>query len=166
VPGFRAQPTRACRRFGRQAYEIDSHAEKRSRLRMKTRPPPKSSPPLPVHRPAEGSVFPMQQLSHAAMGIAGPADQGRFGSEVIKNDGGAVAPRSRETSGHRMRSARSSYIEPFGGLSGSRSRGPGSSDNYPVQAKRPRPTDAASSNLVVTEYALPRGGEREVTCWW
>ncbi len=26
---------------------------------------------------------------------------------------------------------------------------------------RPRPTDAASTNLVVTEYDLPRGGERD-----
>ncbi|MEA2990044.1 MAG: hypothetical protein QOG83_2755, partial [Alphaproteobacteria bacterium] len=40
-------------------------------------------------------------------------------------------------------------------------RGPGSSDKIPFQ-QRPRPTDAASTNLVVTEYALPRGGEREL----
>src|SRR5207237_361868 len=40
-------------------------------------------------------------------------------------------------------------------------RGPGSSDTIPFK-QRPRPTDAASSNLVVTEYALPRGGEREL----
>ena len=40
-------------------------------------------------------------------------------------------------------------------------RGPDSSDNIPFQ-RRPRPTDAASTNLVVTEYALPRGGEREL----
>jgi streptogramin lyase len=38
-------------------------------------------------------------------------------------------------------------------------RGPGSSDKIPF-TQRPRPTDAASTNLVVTEYALPRGGER------
>ena len=40
-------------------------------------------------------------------------------------------------------------------------RGPGSSDKIPFK-QRPRPTDAASTNLVVTEYALPRGGEREL----
>ncbi len=40
-------------------------------------------------------------------------------------------------------------------------RGPDSSDNVPF-TPRPRPTDAASTNLVVTEYALPRGGEREL----
>jgi streptogramin lyase len=40
-------------------------------------------------------------------------------------------------------------------------RGPDSSDNIPFR-QRPRPTDAASTNLVVTEYALPRGGEREL----
>jgi len=40
-------------------------------------------------------------------------------------------------------------------------RGPGSSDQIPFK-QRPRPTDAASTNLVVTEYALPRGGEREL----
>jgi streptogramin lyase len=40
-------------------------------------------------------------------------------------------------------------------------RGPGSSDKIPFK-QRPRPTDAASTNLVVTEYAIPRGGEREL----
>jgi streptogramin lyase len=40
-------------------------------------------------------------------------------------------------------------------------RGPGSSDNIPFK-QRPRPTDAASTNIVVTEYALPRGGAREL----
>ena len=40
-------------------------------------------------------------------------------------------------------------------------RGPDSSDNVPFK-QRPRPTDAASTNIVVTEYALPRGGEREL----
>jgi streptogramin lyase len=40
-------------------------------------------------------------------------------------------------------------------------RGPGSSDNIPFK-QRPRPTDAASTNIVVTEYALPRGGQREL----
>ena len=40
-------------------------------------------------------------------------------------------------------------------------RGPDSSDDIPFK-QRPRPTDAASSNIVVTEYALPRGGAREL----
>jgi streptogramin lyase len=40
-------------------------------------------------------------------------------------------------------------------------RGPGSSDAIPFK-QRPRPTDAASTGLVVTEYALPRGGAREL----
>jgi streptogramin lyase len=40
-------------------------------------------------------------------------------------------------------------------------RGPDSSDKIPFK-QRPRPTDPASTNVVVTEYALPRGGEREL----
>ena len=40
-------------------------------------------------------------------------------------------------------------------------RGPESSDNIPFK-QRPRPTDEASTKLVVTEYALPRGGKREL----
>jgi streptogramin lyase len=40
-------------------------------------------------------------------------------------------------------------------------RGPGSSDIIPFK-QRPRPTDAASTGLVVTEYAIPRGGAREL----
>jgi len=40
-------------------------------------------------------------------------------------------------------------------------RGPDSPDKVPFK-QRPRPTDPASTNIVVTEYALPRGGEREL----
>jgi streptogramin lyase len=40
-------------------------------------------------------------------------------------------------------------------------RGPGSSDTIPFK-QRPRPTESRSTNLVVTEYALPRGGERQL----
>jgi streptogramin lyase len=40
-------------------------------------------------------------------------------------------------------------------------RGPGSSDIIPFK-QRPRPTDVAATNLVVTEYDLPRGGQREL----
>jgi streptogramin lyase len=52
------------------------------------------------------------------------------------------------------------FIEPLADYLAS-IRGPNSSDNVPFK-QRPRPTDAASTNIVVTEYALPRGGEREV----
>jgi len=40
-------------------------------------------------------------------------------------------------------------------------RGPGSSDVIPFK-QRPRPTIAAATNLVVTEYGLPRGGAHEL----
>jgi streptogramin lyase len=40
-------------------------------------------------------------------------------------------------------------------------RGPDSADTVPFK-QRPRPTDPASTNLVVTEYALPRGGQHEL----
>jgi streptogramin lyase len=52
------------------------------------------------------------------------------------------------------------YIEPLAEYLAS-VRGPNSSDAVPFK-QRPRPTDAASTNIVVTEYALPRGGERDV----
>jgi streptogramin lyase len=52
------------------------------------------------------------------------------------------------------------FIEPLAEYLAS-IRGPDSSDNIPFR-QRPRPTDAAATNLVVTEYALPRGGEREL----
>ena len=39
-------------------------------------------------------------------------------------------------------------------------RGPGSSDQLPFQL-RPRPTNEASTGIVVTEYDIPRGGHRE-----
>ena len=39
-------------------------------------------------------------------------------------------------------------------------RGPGSSDQLPFQL-RPRPTSEASTGIVVTEYDIPRGGQRE-----
>jgi streptogramin lyase len=52
------------------------------------------------------------------------------------------------------------FIEPLAEYLAS-IRGPDSSDKIPFK-QRPRPTDAASTNLVVTEYALPRGGQREL----
>jgi virginiamycin B lyase len=50
------------------------------------------------------------------------------------------------------------FIEPVADYLAS-IRGPDSSADIPFK-QRPRPTDAAATNLVVTEYALPRGGER------
>jgi len=52
------------------------------------------------------------------------------------------------------------YIEPLADYLAS-IRGPGSSDQIPFRL-RPRPTGEASTRLVVTEYDLPRGGEREL----
>jgi streptogramin lyase len=52
------------------------------------------------------------------------------------------------------------FIEPLAEYLAS-IRGPNSSDKVPFKP-RPRPTDEASTNLVVTEYDLPRGGQREV----
>ena len=52
------------------------------------------------------------------------------------------------------------FIEPLAEYLAS-IRGPGSSDAIPFKL-RPRPTDAASTSLVVTEYDVPRGGAREL----
>jgi virginiamycin B lyase len=52
------------------------------------------------------------------------------------------------------------YVEPLAEYLAS-IRGPGSSDRIPF-TPRPRPTDEASTNLVVTEYDVPRGGQREL----
>lgn len=51
------------------------------------------------------------------------------------------------------------FIEPLAEYLAS-IRGPGSSEDIPFQL-RPRPTDEASTRLVVTEYDLPRGGSHE-----
>ncbi len=51
------------------------------------------------------------------------------------------------------------FIEPLAEYLAS-IRGPGS-DKVPFK-QRPRPTNAESTNLVVTEYDLPRGGQRDV----
>ena len=56
--------------------------------------------------------------------------------------------------------AQQQFIEPLAEYL-TQIRGPGSSDVIPFK-QRPRPTDASSTNLVVTEYALPRGGQREL----
>jgi streptogramin lyase len=52
------------------------------------------------------------------------------------------------------------FIEPLAEYLAS-IRGPGSSGKIPFTL-RPRPTDAASTSLVVTEYDVPRGGAREL----
>ncbi len=52
------------------------------------------------------------------------------------------------------------YIEPLADYLAS-IRGPGSSSEIPFQL-RPRPTSAASTRLVVTEYDIPRGGQFEL----
>jgi virginiamycin B lyase len=52
------------------------------------------------------------------------------------------------------------YVEPLAEYL-AQIRGPGSSDSIPFKP-RPRPTDEASTNLVITEYDVPRGGVREL----
>ena len=52
------------------------------------------------------------------------------------------------------------YIEPLADYLAS-IRGPGSSNEIPFKL-RPRPTSAASTRLVVTEYDIPRGGHFEL----
>jgi streptogramin lyase len=53
------------------------------------------------------------------------------------------------------------FIEPLAEYLAS-VRGPDSTDKPVPFKQRPRPVDAASTNIVVTEYALPRGGARDV----
>jgi streptogramin lyase len=77
--------------------------------------------------------------------------------EIIKKMAGRAA--DRDTPGTYAFSQRQ-FIEPLADYLVS-IRGPGSSDVIPFK-QRPRPTDTASTNLVVTEYALPRGGAREL----
>src|SRR5215471_1768427 len=76
---------------------------------------------------------------------------------IRKMEGGNTA--DRETPG-TYAFGQKQFVEPLAEYLTS-IRGPDSSDNVPFK-RRPRPTDAASTNLVVTEYALPRGGEREL----
>jgi streptogramin lyase len=77
--------------------------------------------------------------------------------EIIKKMAGRAA--ERDTPGTYAFSQRQ-FIEPLADYLVS-IRGPGSSDIIPFK-QRPRPTEAAATNLVVTEYALPRGGDREL----
>ena len=77
--------------------------------------------------------------------------------EIVKKMAGRAA--ERDTPGTYAFSQKQ-FIEPLADYLVS-IRGPGSSDKIPFK-QRPRPTDAASTGLVVTEYALPRGGAREL----
>jgi len=78
-------------------------------------------------------------------------------AKVIKKMAGRAA--NNETPGTYAFSQKQ-FIEPLAEYLAS-IRGPNSSDKVPFKV-RPRPTDEASTNLVVTEYDLPRGGQREV----
>jgi len=76
---------------------------------------------------------------------------------VVKKMAGRAA--ERETPG-TYAFGQKQFIEPLAEYLTS-IRGPESSDDIPFK-QRPRPTDAASTNIVVTEYAIPRGGAREL----
>jgi streptogramin lyase len=77
--------------------------------------------------------------------------------EIVKKMAGRAV--ERDTPGTYAFSQKQ-FVEPLADYLVS-IRGPGSSDVIPFK-QRPRPTDAASTSLVVTEYALPRGGAREL----
>jgi streptogramin lyase len=77
--------------------------------------------------------------------------------EIVKKMAGRAV--ERDTPGTYAFSQKQ-FVEPLADYLVS-IRGPGSSDIIPFK-QRPRPTDAASTGLVVTEYALPRGGAREL----
>ena len=77
--------------------------------------------------------------------------------EIVKKMAGRAA--EREAPG-TYEFSQKQFIEPLAEYLAS-IRGPDSSDKIPFK-QRPRPTDAASTNLVVTEYAIPRGGAREL----
>jgi len=66
---------------------------------------------------------------------------------------------SRETPGTRA-FGQKKYVEPLADYLTS-IRGPGSSNQLPFEL-RPRPTAAASTRLVITEYDIPRGGQRDL----
>jgi streptogramin lyase len=65
----------------------------------------------------------------------------------------------RETPGTRA-FGQKQYIEPLADYL-ALIRGPGSSNEIPFKL-RPRPTSEAATRLVVTEYDIPRGGQREL----
>jgi hypothetical protein len=80
-------------------------------------------------------------------------------TQIIRRMAGERAV-SRETPGTRA-FGQKKYVEPLAEYLAS-VRGPGSSDQIPFQL-RPRPTSEAATRLVVTEYDIPRGGNRDLS---
>jgi len=114
---------------------------------MKTRPPGNHCRPSGTDQ--QKVLFSqLQQLPHTAMGAAGWTYEGRLGQGHQKMAGNA-AERTRLAPMRSVRPSSSSLwrlsgLDPWTRLL----------RQYPFK-QRPRPIDAASSNLVVTEYALP-----------
>ena len=80
-------------------------------------------------------------------------------TEIIRRMAGERAV-SRETPGTRA-FGQKKYVEPLADYLAA-IRGPGSSNELPFKL-RPRPTAAASTRLVVTEYDIPRAGQRDLS---
>jgi len=79
-------------------------------------------------------------------------------TEIIRRMAGERAI-TRETPGTRA-FGQKKYVEPLADYLAS-IRGPGSSNELPFKL-RPRPTTAASTGLVITEYDIPRAGQRDL----
>jgi virginiamycin B lyase len=79
-------------------------------------------------------------------------------TEIIRRMAGERAI-TRETPGTRA-FGQKKYVEPLADYLAS-IRGPGSSNELPFKL-RPRPTAAASTRLVITEYDIPRAGQRDL----
>ena len=123
---------------------------------MKTRPPRRSSPAFPAPT-SRRCCSPSAAIATRCNGRCRPRAPRKAGSRSSRR--WRAAPPSATRPGTYAFSQKQ-FIEPLADYLVS-IRGPGSSDDIPFK-QRPRPTDAASTNLVVTEYALPRGGEREL----
>jgi hypothetical protein len=80
-------------------------------------------------------------------------------TEIIRRMAGERAI-TRETPGTRA-FGQKKYVEPLADYLAS-IRGPGSSNQLPFTL-RPRPTGAASTRLVITEYDIPRAGQRDLS---
>jgi streptogramin lyase len=79
--------------------------------------------------------------------------------EIIKRMAGERAV-SRETPGTRA-FGQKKYVEPLAEYLAS-IRGPGATGQIPFRL-RPRPSGDAAAKLVVTEYGIPRAGQRDLT---
>jgi streptogramin lyase len=79
--------------------------------------------------------------------------------EIIRRMAGERAV-SRETPGTRA-FGQKKYVEPLAEYLAS-IRGPGATDPIPFRL-RPRPAGDAAAKLVVTEYGIPRAGQRDLT---